>query len=116
VGKGLHVTKNDVVEVIAGNHAGKRGRVLQAMPKTGKVIVEGVNYVWKHVRPSRRHQRGGRIQIEAPIDASNVLVVCPNRDCARHDHGVRTRSINLEDGSRARGCVKCGGVVPRNTE
>jgi large subunit ribosomal protein L24 len=116
MGTALHVCKNDVVEVISGNHAGKRGRVLMAMPRKGQVIVEGVNYRWKHVRPSRRHPSGGRIQIEAPIDASNVLLICPNRDCERHDHGVRTKSVTLEDGTRARGCAKCGAVVPRGAQ
>lgn len=116
MGKALHVCKNDIVQVIAGDHAGKRGRVLRAMPKTGMVLVEGVNYVWKHVRPSDKHRRGGRIQIEAPVDASNVLLVCQNKDCPRYDQGVRTKVVVLEDGTKARGCAKCGAVVPRSAE
>jgi large subunit ribosomal protein L24 len=116
MGKALHVRKNDTVEVMCGNHRGRRGRVLQAMPKKGEVIVEGVNYVWKHVRPNRQNPRGGRIQIEAAIDASNVLPLCQNRECEKYDHGVRTKAVVSEDGTKARGCGRCGHVIRRSEQ
>jgi len=69
----LHLRKNDLVEVICGDHRGARGKVLHVDPKKGKVVVEGVNVVYRHVRPTRRNPQGGRVQKEAAIHISNVL-------------------------------------------
>jgi large subunit ribosomal protein L24 len=109
----LHVRRGDTVEAIAGSSRGLRGRVLRTIPEKGKVVVEGVNMVWKHIRRSPEHPQGGRLQIEAPIDASNVMLVCPNRDCERHDRPVRSRTVVREDGTRARTCAKCGAEIPK---
>lgn len=68
-----HIRKGDVVEVINGDHKGERGKVLRIDPTRGLVVVEGVNMVYRHVRPSRRNPQGGRLQKEAPIHLSNVL-------------------------------------------
>lgn len=68
-----HVRKNEVVEVISGDHRGARGKVLRVDRDRGLVVVEGVNVVFRHVRPSRRNPQGGRIEKEAPIHISNVL-------------------------------------------
>ncbi len=70
-----HVRKDDLVEVVAGDHKGQRGKVLRVMPKEGLVLVQGVNMVYRHVRPSRQNPQGGRLQKEAPIHMSNVLPV-----------------------------------------
>ncbi len=69
----LHVRKNDIVEVVTGDHRGARGKVLRVDPKRKEVVVEGVNVVYRHVRPTRRNPQGGRVQKEAPIHWSNVL-------------------------------------------
>ena len=69
----VNIRKNDVVEVIAGDHRGARGKVLRLDSKRGLIVVEGVNMVYRHVRPSRRNPQGGRLQKEAPIHVSNVL-------------------------------------------
>ena len=69
----LHLRKNDLVEIIRGDHRGARGKVLHVDPKKGKVVVEGVNVVYRHVRPTRRNPQGGRVQKEAAIHISNVL-------------------------------------------
>jgi len=69
----VHVRKNDMVEVIAGDHRGARGKVLRVDVKKRQVVVEGVNVVYRHVRPTRRNPQGGRVQKEAPIHWSNVL-------------------------------------------
>ena len=69
----LHVRKNDIVEVVTGDHRGARGKVLRVDPKKEQVVVEGVNVVYRHVRPTRRNPQGGRVQKEAPIHWSNVL-------------------------------------------
>jgi len=68
-----HIRKNDFVEVITGDHRGAKGKVLRLDLKRGLVVVEGVNMVYRHVRPTRKSPQGGRIQKEAPIHISNVL-------------------------------------------
>jgi len=70
-----HIRKDDEVEVIAGNHKGQRGKVLKVDTKRGLVLVQGINMVYRHVRPSRRNPQGGRLQKEAPIHISNVLPI-----------------------------------------
>lgn len=69
----VRIRKNDMVEVISGDHRGARGKVLRINPKRGLVVVEGVNMVYRHVRPTRRNPQGGRLQKEATIHLSNVL-------------------------------------------
>jgi large subunit ribosomal protein L24 len=71
------VRKDDVVEVISGEHRGARGKILRVDPDKDRVVVEGVNMVYRHVRKSRKYPQGGRIQKEAPIHASNVMPVDP---------------------------------------
>ena len=70
-----HIRQDDQVEVIAGEHKGQRGKVLKVMPKKGLVLIQGVNMVYRHVRPNRRNPQGGRLQKEAPLHISNVLPV-----------------------------------------
>lgn len=69
----LHVRKSDIVEVIGGDHRGARGKVLRVDPVKCLVVVEGVNMVYRHIRPTRRNPQGGRVQKEAPIHISKVL-------------------------------------------
>ena len=70
-----HIRRDDLVEVIAGDHKGETGKVLKVMPKKQLVLIQGVNMVYRHVRPTRRNPQGGRLQKEAPIHISNVLPV-----------------------------------------
>ena len=72
-----HVKKGDMVVVIAGNDRGKTGEVMQVHDQNDKVLVQGVNRVYRHLRPSRAHPQGGRIQKEMPVHISNVLPVDP---------------------------------------
>lgn len=72
---GLHVKKGDTVEVIAGSDRGKQGRVLRVFPKKSRVVVEGVNMIKRHTRPSQKNQKGGILEKEAAIHVSNVRVV-----------------------------------------
>jgi large subunit ribosomal protein L24 len=110
----LHVRRGDMVEILAGSARGARGRILRTIPSEGRVVVEGANMVWKHVRRSREHPQGGRIQVEAPMAASNVMLICVNRNCEKFDHAVRTRAFVRDDGSKSRACVKCGVEIPKN--
>ncbi len=96
------IRTGDLVVVIAGNDRGVRGPVLRVVRETGKVVVEGVNKVYKHVRRSQKHPQGGRLQKEMPIQASNVLLVCPH--CNR---GVRLGTRRAADGTKERFCRKC---------
>ncbi len=73
----LNIHKNDSVLVIAGNARGKQGKILKVFPDKRRVIVENVNIVKRHTRPSQKNPKGGIVQKEAPIHASNVMVVCP---------------------------------------
>jgi len=72
-----HVKKGDTVIVICGDDKGKTGQVLRVLPRENKVLVQGINRVYRHLRPSRRHPQGGRIQKEMPVHISNVLPLDP---------------------------------------
>ena len=74
------IKKGDKVIVISGKDKGKRGEVLKVLTGRGRVLVQGVNRVYKHMRPSRQHPQGGRIQKEMPMAISNVMVVDPKTD------------------------------------
>ncbi len=96
------IRKDDVVEVIAGDHKGDRGKVLKVMPKDGLVIVQGVNMVYRHVRPSRKSPQGGRLQKEAPLHISNVLPVDQGKGGGKRQ-GSRVRfEIEKDEAGRVR--------------
>ena len=103
------IRKNDNVVVVAGKDRGKRGRVLRLVPAKNRLIVEGANFVKRHTRPNpAQNVKGGVVEREAPLHASNVQLICP--DC-----GAATRIGRrlLEDGRKVRICRKCDGVVDR---
>ncbi|AEH50818.1 50S ribosomal protein L24 [Pseudothermotoga thermarum] len=104
----LKIKKGDLVEVISGKDKGKRGKILAALPKEGKVIVQGVNIVKKHQRPIPQLREGGIIEREAPIYACKVMLVCPN--C---DKPTRVGMKFLEDGRKVRVCKKCGEIIDK---
>ncbi len=93
----MHIRKDDTVVVITGRYKGRRGRVLRVYPKRDRVLVEGVNIIKRHTRPSARNQQGGIIEREAPIHISNVMCWCETAE--RPSKIVMKR---LEDGSRVR--------------
>ena len=88
------IRKNDRVEVIAGDHKGEQGRVLRVDPKKQMVLIEGVNLVYRHLRPSRQNPQGGRIRKEAPVHISNILPIDP-----KTGHGSRIRFEMVRDAS-----------------
>jgi len=102
----MNIRKDDIVEVISGDDRGKRGRVLRVHPKEGTILVEGINRVYKHMRPSRRNQQGGRLSKEMPIDISNVQLICPQTNKPTRV-GVRF----LPDGSKERYSKKSGASM-----
>lgn len=98
----MRIRVNDLVEVIAGEDQGTRGRVLRVVTDSQKVVVEGVNKVLKHVRRSQRNPQGGRLSKEMPIPLGNVLLVC--QSCGKP---TRSGARYLADGSKERFCRKC---------
>ena len=102
----LHIKKGDTVVVLAGNDRGKKGRVLSVQADKQRAIVEGLNMVTKHTKPSAKHPQGGRIQMEAPIHISNLSLVDPKS-------GKPTRiAINVkEDGTKVRIAKKSGEEI-----
>lgn len=102
----LPIRKNDLVIVIAGKDRGKRGKVLRVIPKTGRVVVERINVVKRHTRPTGMSKQGGIVEKEAPLHVSNVMVVC-----TRCDRPVRTGHSFLADGRKVRVCKQCGEAV-----
>ena len=105
----LSVRKNDEVLVISGRDSGKRGRVLRVVPDRSRVVVEGVNLIKRHTRPNpQKNVKGGIVEREAPLAASNVQLVCP--ECS---NPTRVGRQQLTDGRRVRICRKCKGVVDK---
>jgi large subunit ribosomal protein L24 len=91
----MYIRKDDVVEVIAGDDKGTRGKVLKVLRDKGQVVVEGVNRVYRHLRPSKRNPQGGRLSKEMPVDASNVMLVDPSTN-----RPTRVGVRYLPDGSK----------------
>ncbi len=104
----LHVKKDDLVMVIAGKEKGKTGKVLRVLPEKGRVLVENLNVVKRHTRPSQQNSQGGILEKEAPLAISNVQLVCSG--CNKP---ARTGTRTLEDGSKARFCKKCNEIIDK---
>jgi large subunit ribosomal protein L24 len=102
----LKVKKGDTVMVISGKNAGKKGKVLDVLPRENKVLVEGVNMVKRHQRPTQAMPQGGIIDKEAPLHVSNVMVMCNKCDAP-----VRVGRQESGTGGRVRYCKKCGNVL-----
>ncbi|ERI95354.1 ribosomal protein L24 [Clostridiales bacterium oral taxon 876 str. F0540] len=99
----VHVRKKDTVMVISGKDKGKVGEVLAVMPKTGKVVVKGINVVSRHTKPNKANMQGGIVKKEAPIFSSKVMLYCNNcKNVTRISHKI------LDDGTKVRVCKKCG--------
>ena len=102
----LHVKKDDLVMIVAGKDKGKSGKVLRVLPEKERVLVESINLIKRHTRPSQSNSEGGIIEKEAPIAISNVQLLCPG--CNKP---ARTGLKVLEDGSKVRFCKKCNEIV-----
>ena len=99
----MSIRKDDLVVVLSGKDKGKQGKVLEVMPKSGKVVVEKINVVSRHTKPRKQGEQGGVLKKEAPIYACKVQVVCPR--CGKP---TRVGHKVLEDGTKERVCRKCG--------
>lgn len=104
----LHVRKGDRVLVLSGKDKGRKARIITAYPRKNKVLVEGVNMIKKHARPTQKVPQGGIRETEAPIYASKVMVICPS--CQKP---TRTARRELSGGKKARACKKCGELIDK---
>ncbi|MGE5481746.1 MAG: 50S ribosomal protein L24 [Bacteroidota bacterium] len=101
-----HVRKGDMVAVLTGKDAGKRGKVLEVFPRQARAIVDGVNIIKRHVRPDRKNPQGGVVERPGKIHVSNLMVVCPS--C---DRPTRLRHKRESDGTATRVCARCGKSI-----
>ncbi len=103
---GLGIKKNDSVLVISGKEKGKRGRVLSVNPSKSSLIIEKINIIKRHTKPSRKYAQGGIIEKEAPIHLSNVMLLCP-----KCNKPTRIGNTVLQNGKKVRVCKKCREVM-----
>lgn len=102
----VHVKKGDLVQVLWGVDAGKTGKVLEVRPSEGRVIIDGVNIIKRHTRPTRQAPQGGVIEQPGPVYSSKVALVCPS--C---DKPTRVKRERSEDGAPSRVCRRCGKSI-----
>jgi large subunit ribosomal protein L24 len=100
------IKKNDIVQVISGKQKGEKGKVLRVDREKGRIFVEKVNLIKRHVRPSATHRQGGIIEKEGPFQISNVMLVCPKCKLP-----VKVGRRPLEDGTKVRYCKKCDEIL-----
>ncbi|UCF73881.1 MAG: 50S ribosomal protein L24 [Deltaproteobacteria bacterium] len=106
--KKFYIRKNDKVMVMTGKEKGKIGTVLKIITKKERAIVEKLNMVKRHTRPGPKTAKGGIVEKEAPINISNLMLVCGK--CAE---AIRVGKKMLEDGSKVRFCKKCGEILDK---
>jgi len=104
----MRLRKNDQVRVISGKNKGKEGKILRSIPVKDMLVVEGVNVVSRHVKPTQKNPQAGIIKQEAPIYAAKVMLVCPQCGAA-----TRVGSSFLESGKKVRVCRKCSEIIDR---
>lgn len=102
----MNIRSGDEVRVIAGKEKGKTGRVERSLIAEKRVVVDGVNIITRHIKARPGLRQAGRIQVEAPIHISNVMLIC--NKCGE---GIRPKKVTLETGQRVRGCPKCEEVL-----
>jgi large subunit ribosomal protein L24 len=102
----IRLKKNDLVEVITGKEKGKTGKVLKVVREKNQVLVEKVNMIKRHTRPSPTTGQGGIVEKEAPLNASNVMLICPKCTTA-----TRFRLTTTAEGKKARLCRKCKELI-----
>ena len=102
----ISIKKDDLVVVLSGKDKGKQGKVLSVIPSESKVVVEGVNVVTKHKKPTSQTDQGGIVKKEAPIYACKVQRVCP-----KCNKPTRPAHKLLADGKKVRVCKKCGAEI-----
>ena len=103
---GQNIKKNDTVLVVTGREKGKRGRVLSIYPSNNRILIERINMIKKHMKPSKQYTQGGIIEKESPLHISNVMLICP-----KCNKPTKISSTFLQDGRKVRACKKCSEVM-----
>lgn len=101
-----HLKKEDKVKVLTGKDAGKIGKILKVDRKKERILVENINIIKRHTRPSAQHKQGGIVESEAPISWANAMLMC--NKCMKP---VRIKMKRLEDGKKIRVCRKCSETI-----
>lgn len=107
----MHIRRNDQVLVLSGEYRGKKGKVLKIFPAENRVIVEGVNFIKRHMRPSQNMPQGGIVEKEAPIHISNVMVICPKCSAATRTRHEFLGKEEKKSRNKARVCKSCGEMI-----
>lgn len=102
----MKIKKNDIAKVLGGKDRGKTGKVLKILPSQNKAIVEGVNFLKRHVRKTQKNPQGGAVQKESPINISNLAVIC-----TRCNKPARMGIRALTDGTKVRYCKLCQETI-----
>ncbi len=103
---GLGIKKNDTVLVIRGDEKGKKGRVIAVQKEKDRLLIESINMIKKHMKPSKKQTQGGIIEKEAPVHRSNIMLIC-----SKCNKPTRISHRMLENGKKIRACKKCGEVI-----
>lgn len=101
-----HIKKDDKVKIIAGKDKDKIGKVLKVIRKKNRVLVENINIIKRHSKPSMANKQGGIIEKESPVHLSNVMLMCGK--CMKQ---IRIKMKILEDGKKVRYCGKCNELI-----
>jgi large subunit ribosomal protein L24 len=101
----MKIKKGDNIKMLSGKDRGKTGKVLRVIPTSGKMIVEGLNLVKKHVRPKKQGEKGQRVSVPAAVNISNAMVVCPK--CSKSSRV----GFKMKDKNKFRVCKKCGSEI-----
>lgn len=104
----INIKKDDKVKVIAGKDSGKVGKVVKVIRKDNRILVENVNIVKRHTKPSAKNRQGGIVSVEAPIQVSNVMLMC--NKCIKP---VRIKMHYFENEKKVRICRKCGEIIDK---
>ena len=107
----MHVRKNDQVLILSGEYRGKKGKVLKVFPGMNRVVVEGINFISRHMRPSQAMPQGGIVKKEAPINASNVIVICRKCNTPTRTHIEFMGGEKKGSRNKTRVCKNCGEMI-----
>jgi large subunit ribosomal protein L24 len=102
----VHIRKGDQVEIVTGREIGKRGKVLKVFPPKKRALIEGLNLIKRHTRPTQKSQQGGIVEKEGSINISNLMLVC-----SKCDKRTRVGYKRLEDNRKVRLCQRCGEEI-----
>jgi large subunit ribosomal protein L24 len=101
----MKIKKGDNIKMLSGKDRGKTGKVLRVIPTSGKMIVEGLNLIKKHVRPKKQGEKGQRVSVPAAVNISNAMIVCPK--CSKSSRV----GFKMKDKNKFRVCKKCGSEI-----